>query len=216
MALRPSLLVLAALAFAGACKPRPTPDAPPADQAALPPGFPNLEGTHGPKIMPPVPKPDFTLTDTDGKPYNFRERTEGKITLLFLGYTNCPDVCPVHLANIAAALQKLGPEIPQKLEVVFVTTDPARDTPQAIRKWLDNFDKRFVGLTGDSASVVALQNQLRMGVAFREPGKTPDSYTVAHSSMVLAFTRDNLAHIVYPFGIRQADWVNDLPLLVKS
>lgn len=176
----------------------------------------NLDGLAGPQISPPIPKPDFVLTTTEGKPFDFRKETEGKVTLLFFGYTYCPDVCPVHMANIAAALQKLGPEVGNKLKVVFVTTDPPRDTPEVVRAWLDKFDKRFIGLVGDSAQIAAALGQLKMGQTVREEGPSPETYTIGHSTLVLAFTRDNLAHVVYPFGIRQADWVRDLQLLTKG
>lgn len=176
----------------------------------------NPDGLAGPQITPPVPKPDFTLTTTDGKPFDFKRETEGKVALLFFGYTSCPDVCPVHLANIAAALKKLGPEVHNQIEVVFVTTDPARDTPAKMRAWLDKFDERFVGLTGDSLAIAQAMRQLKLGQTIFEPGPTEDTYTIGHSTLVLAFTRDNLAHVVYPFGIRQADWARDLQLLVKG
>lgn len=195
--------ILAALLLAAACSP------------AAPKPF-NPDGLAGPQIQPPVPKPDFTLTTTDGKPFDFRKETEGKVALLFFGYTSCPDVCPVHLANIAAALKTLGPEVNNGIRVVFVTTDPARDTPERVRAWLDKFDPRFVGLTGDSVAIALAMRQLKLGQPIMEPGPTADTYTIGHSTLVLAFTRDNLAHVVYPFGIRQADWAKDLQLLVKG
>lgn len=198
-------LVAAALALA--CKP------------AAPKPF-NGEGLSGPQIIPPLPKPDLVLTATDGKPYDLKRETEGYITLLFFGYTNCPDVCPVHMANIAGAMKKLGPEITNRIKVVFVTVDPSRDTPEVIRTWLNHFDDRFIGLRGDSATVASAFTQLRLGQAMREAG--PDStapnpvrYTIGHSAIVLAYGTDNLAHVVYPFGIRQADWSKDLTLLVE-
>jgi len=192
-----------ALLSAGACKP------------AAPRVF-NPDGLAGPRISPPLPKPDFVLTTTAGQAYDFRKETEGHVALLFFGYTHCPDICPVHLANIAAALAKLGPEVNQAVKVVFVTTDPARDTPEAIRTWLDRFDRRFIGLTGDSLAILGALRQLKMSVPVREPGPDDSTYTIGHSAIVLAFTRDNLAHVVYPFGIRQADWAKDLVLLAKG
>jgi protein SCO1/2 len=176
----------------------------------------NPDGLAGPKINPPIPKPDFTLTTTDGRPFDFRKETEGAVALLFFGYTHCPDICPVHLANIAAALQKLGPEVNNAVKVVFVTTDPARDTRQVIRAWLDKFDRRFVGLVGDSTAIADALRQLKMSQPVREAGASPESYTIGHSAIVLAFTRDNLAHVVYPFGVRQADWARDLALMAKG
>lgn len=176
----------------------------------------NPDGLAGPQVQPPIPKPDFTLTTTDGRAFDFRKETEGKVALLFFGYTNCPDVCPVHLANIAAALKTLGPDVNNGLRVVFVTTDPARDTPDKMRAWLDKFDPRFIGLTGDSTAIAAAMGRLKLGQTVKEPGATADTYTIGHSTLILAFTRDNLAHVVYPFGIRQADWARDLQLLVKG
>jgi protein SCO1 len=176
----------------------------------------NPDGLTGPQILPPTPKPAFTLTTTEGKPFDFQKETEGYVTLLFFGYTHCPDVCPVHLANIAAALGKLSPEVNNAVKVVFVTTDPARDTPAVMRAWLDKFDHRFIGLTGDTLAIADAMRQSRLGSAVKEPGASDSTYTVGHAAIVLAFTRDNLAHVVYPFGIRQADWAKDLVLLTKG
>jgi protein SCO1/2 len=176
----------------------------------------NPEGLAGPQITPPLPKPEFVLTTTEGKPFDLQKETEGYVTLLFFGYTHCPDVCPVHLANIAAALAKLSPEVNNAVKVVFVTTDPARDTPAVMRAWLDKFDKRFIGLTGDSLALAEAARLSHAGPAIREQGPNDSTYGVGHSAIVMAFTRDNLAHVVYPFGIRQADWAKDLVLLTKG
>jgi protein SCO1 len=175
----------------------------------------NPEGLSGPQILPPLPKPELVLTNTEGKQFDLKKETEGYVTLLFFGYTNCPDVCPVHMANIAGAMRRLGPEITNRIKVVFVTVDPARDTPEAIRTWLNHFDQRFIGLRGDSATVASAFTQLRLGQTIHEPGADTTRYTVGHAAIVLAFTTDNLAHVVYPFGIRQADWSKDLTLLVE-
>jgi protein SCO1/2 len=196
------LLFALALAVTFACKP------------AAPKAF-NPDGLSGPQILPPLPKPELVLTTTEGKPFDLKKETEGYVTLLFFGYTNCPDVCPVHMANIAGAMKLLGPEITNRIKVVFVTVDPARDTPEVMRTWLDHFDRRFIGLRGDSASVASAFTQLRLGQTVHEPGADTTRYTVGHAAIVLAFSTDNLAHVVYPFGIRQSDWSKDLTLLVE-
>jgi protein SCO1 len=198
------LLVLAAcvLALPAGCRREPRPF--------------NPEGLAGPKVSPPIPKPAFTLTDTEGKSFDFRRDTEGYVALLFVGYTNCPDVCPVHMANIAASMHKLAPEVTRRIKVVFVTADPERDTPPVIRKWLDQFDPSFIGLRGDSTAVQQILASLHLGTPVREPGTTPGTYTLGHSSLVIAFTTDNMAHVIYPFGVRQADWSHDLVQLVKG
>ncbi len=102
----------------------------------------------GALLSEPQEKVDFTLSDSEGRPFNFRERTDGFVTLLFFGYTHCPDVCPIHMANIAAVLDDLPFELRRQFRVVFVTTDPERDTAERLRGWLDNFDTSFIGLRG--------------------------------------------------------------------
>lgn len=176
----------------------------------------DTDGLAGPRLGQPIPKPDFTLTTTAGELFNFRQQTEGYVTLLFFGYTHCPDICPVHLANIAAAMSRLGPEVTSQLKVVFVTTDPARDSPEVVRQWLDKFDRRFIGLVGSDSAINFALAQLRMGTPEKEAGTDPSNYTIGHPALVLAFTRDDSAHVVYPFGIRQADWAHDLKLLTQA
>src|SRR5262249_42956371 len=99
-------------------------------------------------VTPPLAKPRFVLTDTSGAPFDFWTRTLGSVTLLFFGYTNCPDQCPMHMANIGQALKRLPPEVADHVQLVFVTTDPARDTPAVLRRGRDSFGKRFVGAAG--------------------------------------------------------------------
>jgi protein SCO1/2 len=163
-----------------------------------------------------VPRPDFTLLDTAGDPYDFLEETRGKTALLFFGYTHCPDVCPVHMGNLAAVLEDVGYERRREVEVVFVSTDPERDSPERIRSWLDRFDHSFVGLRGDRALVDSLQRSLGLPPSVLEPRAGDGSYAVGHAAQVLAFSPDGPARVVYPFGTRQADWAHDLPLLVSG
>src|SRR5689334_12996628 len=117
----------------------------------------NGDSYRGGIVTPPLPKPSFVLTDTSGAPFDFSNRTRASVTLLFFGYTYCPDQCPMHMANIGAALKRLPPAMADQVKLVFVTTDPARDTPERLRQWLDNFDKRFIGLTGNDATLLAVQ-----------------------------------------------------------
>ncbi|MGH7703740.1 MAG: SCO family protein [Gemmatimonadales bacterium] len=170
---------------------------------------------HGVRVSPAFPKPDFTLAAMDGSPFNFRQATQGYVTLLFFGYTHCPDVCPLHLANIAAVLHRLDPELAKGVRVVFVTTDPARDTPDRLRQWLGGFDPGFIGLRGPVDSVNLIQESMHLGPAIRET-LSDTSYAIAHGALVLAYSTDNLAHLVYPAGMGQEDWANDLPKLVRE
>jgi protein SCO1/2 len=173
------------------------------------------EHYRGGLVTPPLPKPHFVLTDTSDAPFEFFERTRGAITLLFFGYTHCPSECPLHMASIAAALKKLPPRIAGQVKLVFVTTDPGRDTRVDLRRWLNNFDKRFVGLTGTSAAVDAAQKAAGVPLANKADSRD-GGYTVSHANFVVAYTKDNLGHVIYPGGVGEDDWIHDLPLLAKE
>jgi protein SCO1/2 len=170
---------------------------------------------HGEVRQVPDPVPDFTLTDTAGHPFRFRREADRSLTLLYFGYTRCPDICPVHMANLAAVLKDLPWELRQRIKVVFVTTDPDRDTRAVLRRWLDAFDPSFVGLSGTVAQVNAAQALLGIPSLVREARASGD-YVVGHAAQVIAFTPDGRTRVDYPFGTRQADWAHDLPLLTGA
>ena len=121
----------------------------------------------------------------------------------------------MHMANIGVALKKLPSGIADQVKLVFVTTDPARDTPVGLRRWLDIFDRHFVGLTGTEAALQAVQKAAGVPPAYKT-GASTGSYSVAHANFVVAYTKDNLAHVIYPGGVSKDDWVHDLPLLTKE
>jgi protein SCO1/2 len=184
--------------------------------AAGPQGDPAIAATyHGGLVTPPLPKPKFTLTDTSGAPFDFWLETQSYVTLLFFGYTHCPDECPLHMANIANSLQQMSPEVGKQVKVVFVTTDPGRDSAAVLRAWLDHFDEGFIGLTGSEAAIAAAQRTAHIPLASKTVN-TNQNYEVRHASFVLAYTKDNLAHVIYPGGVTSTDWEHDLPLLVKE
>jgi protein SCO1/2 len=160
----------------------------------------------------PVEKADFTLNDTDGQPFHFVEQTEGYVALVFFGYTYCPDVCPIHMANIAAVLRDFPYDLQQQFKVIFITTDPERDTPDRMREWLDAFDSSFIGLRGTVDEVNEIAASMWLPPAIRVDNES-GGYEVGHSANVVAFTKDNRAHVRYPFGTRQSDWAHDLPKL---
>jgi protein SCO1/2 len=176
------------------------------------------QGYRGVVLPTPLAKPSFTLTDTKGQPFDFRKKTDGSLTLLFFGYTNCPDICPVHLGNIHTVLAQMPYDVASRTKVVFVTTDPERDTPAKLRAWLDNFDPSYIGLRGTLDEVNRIQAELHLPPAVAGAAHGADSsYDVGHAAQVLAFSpADNLAHVVYPFGIRQQDWAHDLPKLISD
>ncbi len=157
----------------------------------------------------PLAKPDIVLTDTDGNPFDLRAETDGRLTLLYFGYTNCPDICPVHLAQIESVLKR--PAMPSNVDVIFVTVDPARDDPASIRRFLDQFSTKFIGLTGTPDELRAAQLAFEVPVAVQEGDE--DNYTFGHAGQVFAFAPDGYAYSVYPQGTRQTHWINDIPLL---
>jgi protein SCO1/2 len=170
----------------------------------------------GPAVPLPVPigRPAFTLTATDGTPFDFAARTHGKLTFLLFGYTHCPDVCPVHVANIAAALQSLTFEERARSTLVFITTDPARDSLPVLRRWLATFDSNFVGLTGSVEDVSRLAASLQVAPAMFGARDTNGAYEVGHGAQVIVWQPDDTARFIFPFGVRQKEWVEALPALI--
>lgn len=178
-------------------------------------------GLHGTVLPEARPKGDFTLTATDGEPYDFRRETEGEVALLFFGYTHCPNACPVQMATLGAAYEKLPMELQQRIEVVFVSTDPARDTLRRLRSWLDNFSESFVGLRGSRDEVNRIMQDYGLPPAQIDttspgPGNPGDGYTVGHAAHVLVFTPDGRLRLMYPTGTRQRAWVEDLRTLARE
>jgi protein SCO1/2 len=172
----------------------------------------------GMMLTPPVAKPNYVFTGTDGRPYDFKKETSGKVALLFFGYTNCPDVCPLHMTNLGNVIKQLPARDRERIQVVFVTTDPERDTPEKLRTWIRNFDTTFVGVAGKPEDLNKLQMSLGMPPAVKETalkGSPVGAYGVSHGSAVLAFTADDSLRTIYPMGIRQEDWTADLPKLLK-
>ena len=154
----------------------------------------------------PYTRPSFTLTDTTGAAFDFASTTAGRPTLLFFGYTNCPDICPTTLADVAVALRGLDPAQAEQVQLVFVTTDPATDSPEVLAEYLGRFDAdlptRFVGLTGDQESID--EAQLITGVPLAEDGGR------AHSSLLLLYGADDRAHVAFDAGNTARDIADDL------
>ncbi|AWW38695.1 hypothetical protein ADL00_18865 [Streptomyces sp. AS58] len=163
----------------------------------------------------PFEKPDLVLTDTRGKAYDLREETAGKPTLIYFGYTNCPDVCPLTMNNIAVAKKQLSEAEQDKLQVVFVTTDPERDTASALGKWLKGIDPQAVGLTGDFSTIQAGARSL--GISIDPPKKEKGKIVSTHGTQVIAFSPETDAgYVVYGEEATVDDYTKDLPKLVTG
>ncbi|MFF5567816.1 SCO family protein [Streptomyces sp. NPDC012623] len=165
----------------------------------------------------PFKKPDLVLDDTKGKPYDFRKATKGKPTLVYFGYTNCPDVCPLTMSNIAIAMKSLPEADREKLQVVFVTTDPERDTSAELAKWLPSAgDPSFIGLTGDFSTIQAGARQLGIGIdaATKEKDGT---VTSMHGTQVIAFSpKTDAGYVLYGEDATADDYAKDLPKIIKG
>jgi protein SCO1/2 len=177
------------------------------------------DGFHGMVLTTPLRKTSFTLPDTSGVPYDFAAETEGYVTLLYFGYTYCPDICPGNMAVVGNALKNLPAELSDRVKFVFVSCDPARDTPERVRQWLDNFGETIVGLIPESQEVTDGLAQQALG-PFWSPIENEDlgggDYSVSHPAVIVVYTADNLAHILYPFGVKASGWEHDLPVLVEE
>lgn len=199
---------LAALSLAGCGGPAQEPAASPGASVTTPAGG----QFRGLQLQTPLARPAFTLTDEGGEPFDFLARTEGMPTLLFFGYTNCPDICPTTMADVAVAIRGLPAELANTVQVVFVTTDPTNDTGPVLTEFLDHFDadlpNGFIGLTGTIPEVEAAQRAARVTVA-QDMGKS-------HSAQLQLYGTDDLARVVYVGGSSPEDILHDLPLVASG
>lgn len=217
--LRPALtaLSLTALVFLGGCGNEATGEGEPhADGHGHSDAPAAVEGPDdayaGLDLAEPYRRPSFTLTDATGASFDFKEATAGRPTLLFFGYSDCPDVCPTTMADVAVALRGMDAAAVEGLQVVFVTTDPATDTPEVLGEYLDRFDAdlpvAFTGLTGDQEAID--QAQLSTGVPLAEDqGRL-------HSSLLLLYGADDEAHVAFDAGNTSRDIAADLRLVAEA
>jgi protein SCO1/2 len=163
----------------------------------------------------PVAAAPFTLTDQDGQPFTFDPRgDDASVTLLYFGYTNCPDLCPSELATVAAALRHLPAAIADEVQMVFVSVDPERDDVDRLAEYMPLFDPDFEGLTGNAGTI--RRAQVAHGLEPALKIGDGDDYAMRHAAEVLAFTDDGRAHLVFPFGMTVPQWEHDLSTLVEK
>lgn len=159
-----------------------------------------------------MPDLDFHLTDDQGKSVSGKDY-RGKVVLLYFGYTHCPDVCPLTLAQLHVVMQRLGP-LADNVRILFVSVDPARDTPEIMRAYVNAFDPRAIGLTGSAGDIEALSKRYRSAFT-REPDKGDGSYEVSHSSAIYVFDQEGKARLLSTPNNPQSDMVHDLHLLIE-
>ncbi|MEU5045734.1 SCO family protein [Streptomyces griseorubiginosus] len=165
----------------------------------------------------PFEKPDLVLTDTKGQKYDLRAATKGRPTLIYFGYTHCPDICPLTMNNIAVAKKQLPKSEQDQLSVVFVTTDPARDTPSELGKWLKGIDPQFIGLTGDFATIQAGARTLGISIEPTHKDKKTGKTVSVHGTQVVAFSpKTNAGYVLYGEDATVDDYTKDLPKIIKG
>lgn len=170
------------------------------------------DGYHGIFLDKTYAVPDVELTDTDGKPFDLATRP--KRTLVFFGYSNCPDICQVVMSTLAAAVAKLSVEQRDQVQVAFVTTDPTRDTKAVLRRYLDRYNKDFVGVTGPLAKIVKLGKP--MGIDILKGKKLASGgYEVEHTTNVIA-VRDAQGDLVWTAATSPSQIADDLKKILKA
>jgi protein SCO1/2 len=156
---------------------------------------------------------DFALTDHNGKVRTLGD-FKGKAVLVFFGFTHCPDVCPTTLAEMANVMKQLGPQA-DRLQVLFVTVDPERDTPALLSKYVPAFDPRFIGLTGDKAAIEKVAKEFKVFYQ-KVPGKEPGSYSMDHTAGSYVFDPQGRIRLFVRHGQGADPIVSDLKILLSE
>ena len=180
-----------------------------------------LAGCHGAAPVPfrltnltgHMPQLEFTLTNDEGRTVSAADY-RGKVVLLYFGYTHCPDVCPLTMAHLHVVMQRLG-KLADGARILFVSVDPARDTPAVLHGYVNAFDAHATGLTGSPRAIEALVKRYRSAFT-REPTSKDGSYEVSHSSAVYVFDREGNPRVLYTPADKQDDLVHDLHLLLNN
>jgi protein SCO1/2 len=154
---------------------------------------------------------DFALTGPDGTPRSLAD-FRGKVVVVFFGYVQCPDVCPTTLSTLRTVREQLGVD-GDRLQVVFITVDPERDTREVLSQYVPAFDPSFIGLSGDAAATERVAREFRV-LYSKNAGKTPTSYTVDHSAGVFIFDPQGRIRLYASQNMTPDDYVHDIKALL--
>ena len=167
---------------------------------------------HGTVIQSPEPSYDFTLTSVDGDVSlsDFR----GKIVLIYFGYTFCPDICPGTLGNVAQALRNMGTQA-DDVQLIMVSLDPERDTPEKLAEYMGHFHPSFIGVTGSKEKldeVAALY-----GIFYQKAeGSDATGYLIDHTATLMVLDREGYLKLVFPFGVTAQEIADDLKYMIRQ
>lgn len=156
---------------------------------------------------------ELKLTDHNGTPRSLAD-FRGKVVVVTFGYTQCPDVCPTTLADLSSAVKKLGADA-SRVQVLFVTIDPKRDTPELLKQYVPAFDPGFLGLYGDEAATRKATSEFKV-YAQERAGKTAQTYTMDHTAQTFAFDREGRLRLVFGYGVAPDALVSDFRILLNS
>ena len=156
---------------------------------------------------------DFALTDHTGKPRSLAD-FRGRVVVMFFGYTHCPDVCPITLAELAAVVKKLGTD-GDRVQVLLVTVDPERDTPEVLSQYVTAFDPRFLALRGTAEETARVAKEFKI-IYQKVAGARPDSYTMDHSAGTYIFDTQGRLRLYVSYGQGPEIFAHDIALLLKQ
>lgn len=155
----------------------------------------------------------LNLTDQDGRARSLAD-FKGKVLVVFFGYTQCPDVCPTTMAEVAEVKRSLGAD-GDKVQGIFVTIDPERDTPQLLKAYMASFDPSFVALRGSPEQTQAAAKEFKVFYA-KMPGKTPESYTMDHTAASFIFDTEGRVRVYARYGAGAQPLAHDIKLLLDE
>ncbi len=164
-------------------------------------------------LEPALPMPDFELKDTNGQPFHLSD-VEGDITLVYFGYTFCPDVCPLTVWDIKMALKDM--EGRDRVKVVFISIDPERDTPEVLGAYLQAFDANYIGLTDDFEKVEVVMKPFGVFAEKEEVEDSAAEYLMSHTARLYLINPDRELLLMYSFGFEADDLRSDLTYLLQQ
>lgn len=167
---------------------------------------------HGTVLQSPQPAPDFELEAAHGQKVSLKN-FQGKLVLLYFGYTFCPDVCPATLSELAKALDILGSQA-QDVQVIMISVDPGRDTPEMLAEYVAHFDPSFLGVTGTPEEIA--QTAALYGIFYEaHEGTAATGYLVDHTATVMVIDQKGHLKLIFPFGMPAEEIAADLAYLLK-
>jgi protein SCO1 len=168
----------------------------------------------GQALVPPPAAMDFTLQTSDGSEFKLSQQ-RGKVVLLSFGYTFCPDVCPTTLVELSQVRARLG-DAAKRVQMVFITLDPERDTPERLGIYTKTFDPTFIGLTGSAEQLAQVRNMYGVIAEKEAVAGTSAGYLIAHSAYTYVIDHEGRLRVLFPFGLSIEEMADDIKQLLRS